>query len=409
MKKIAKIFILLSVLFIFTTSANAISSDLDEWGNVLCHDPYSIFLNSPKSLAFRPIDFDIGEDVQRGQEFLRQKTAGYQVEREKIVIETEKIIKKGKKTVKKKVITVKWKESIRPNFLLAVQSINDRIIREVLYTPEGSVTPGFYVVKKSNNGVGSRFVVIFPANMIVLAIKTIVRTKENHYYEVVYTPYSPDIDTLQMRLAGFRYLRERIETANRELSLRNVKAKSANGCVADVVPAKTSFLLAIIEHIDPGRFARLNKARLSVRNLVHEVLVIIGANKHNAYNYAVSPAGARGMFQFMPATYQSLLQKYPESQLNKNFVAGMNDHENAAKASMLLFDSDLADMPEELKNNFQMSPVNTGRLLAAAYNCGASRVKKTYSEQSVAWEKSLPNETQTYLKIYDAVSQLLKK
>ena len=95
---------------------------------------------------------------------------------------------------------------MKPNFLLAVEDLKERKIRQVRITDKGCVTEGFEVTKNRNNGVGSTFEVTYPENMAVLALRTTVRSGKNSFTEVVYTAYTPEIDTWQVRKAGLDYV-----------------------------------------------------------------------------------------------------------------------------------------------------------------------------------------------------------
>lgn len=142
--------------------------------------------------------------------------------------------------------------------------------------------------------------------------------------------------------------------------------------------------------------------------LVHEVLTVIGANGADAYAYSRSPAGARGLFQFIPRTYEKLLRKYHEAGLNRSFVSGCNNHLNAAKASLLLFDSDLNDLPGDYLRAMSGDVQAVGRYLAAAYNCGSERVKKSLTDCTKGWTCRLPEETKIYLQKFDRVWDMRK-
>ncbi len=72
--------------------------------------------------------------------------------------------------------------------------------------------------------------------------------------------------------------------------------------------------------------------------------MVLGTNKQKAYRCSTSTAGARGLFQFIPKTYKRIVDLYPQAGLDKDFTRGMEDHENAAKATLLLFDADLRIM-----------------------------------------------------------------
>jgi hypothetical protein len=349
--------------------------------------------------AGQQVSFDMRDDIGRGQEFLRHRSAGHS-----LVKEPNKVSYRDKRGRRREKLVSE--EVMKPNFLLAVEDLNEREIREVRITRDGCVTEGFEVIKRRKNGVGSRFEVTHPENMAILALRTTVRSGWNSYKEVVYTPYGPEIDTWQVRKAGLDYLIRQIELAYRDLHARQVKLAGFDGLAADILPAELSLVLSIIEHIDPVRFKNCPEGEKP--GLVREVLAIIGANTTNAYAYSRSPAGARGLFQLIPETYKRLREKYPEAGLHKDFVSGCTDHVNAAKASLLLFDSDLGDLPKERLAALGKNVRTTGMYLAAAYNCGAKRVGRSARECGNEWTCRLPEETKIYLKKFDVVWDLRK-
>ncbi len=343
------------------------------------------------------ITFDIRDDIRRGQEFLKDKIAGYSVvKEEKRVIVYNRKGKKKEKVVLEKVM--------KPNFLLAVEDPKERKIMQVRITDKGCATEGFEVTKLRENGVGSKFEVTYPENMAVLALRTTVRSGKNSFREVVYTAYTPEIDTWQVRRAGLDYLERQIELARRDLEEKNVSLGGFNGLDDEVLPTEVALALSIIEHIDPVRFKNCREDDRV--NLVHEVLTIVGANTTNAYAYSRSPAGAMGLFQLIPDTYRRLRIKYPRAGLMKDFVPGCTDHLNAAKASLLLFDSDLADLSRDRLAAIRNNARAAGKYLAAAYNCGSGRVGKSAKKCGSEWACQLPEETKTYLKKFDVVWDL---
>jgi len=240
----------------------------------------------------------------------------------------------------------------------------------------------------------------------VLALRTMVHSEGKSYKEVVYTPYSPEIDTAEVRKAGLAYLMRQIEVAYRDLKTSNVRLGGFSRLEARVTPTEVALVLSIIEHIDPLRFKNCPEGQETA--LVHEVLTVIGANTVNAYAYSKSPAGARGLFQFIPKTYNRIREKYPEAKLNRRFVAGCNDHVNAAKASLLLFDSDLGDVSRKWLLSLKRNVRAAGLYLAAAYNCGAKRVEESAKECGNQWTCRLPEETRIYLKKFDVVWDMRK-
>jgi hypothetical protein len=393
------VFVLLMVLcLVFPASGFSFAhyDDLDEEESISLED--EIYLEPhPKVM---PEALNILEDIKRGQEFLRDKNAGGS----KFVEEKRTYIarKKGRKKTK-----ITRQTSVRPNFLLALKDLRGPKITSVLITSEGRVTEGFEVTKKRGTGVGSRFEIKYPENMAVLALRTTVRSGENTFAEVVYTPYSPEIDTLQVRRVGLDYLMQQIERAATDLKARKVRLNGFARLALDPMSSRIALVLSIIEHIDPTRFKACEKGSEIV--LVNEVLTIIGANTTNAYAYSKSPAGARGLFQLIPDTYRRLVKRYPDSGLEKDFVRGCTDHFNAAKASLLLFDADLKSLPEKRLREVRKDASEAGRYLAASYNCGAKRVYRSAKKCKSDWTCQLPEETKVYLKKFDVVWELMNE
>jgi hypothetical protein len=340
------------------------------------------------------IAFDIREDIAKAQDLLRRRGSGY-TER----IEGHTVQVKGKRgRMREKVIR---RRIIEPAFLLALEDPRERTIRQVRFTRRGCETDGFEVVMTQNNGVGSRFEIRHPENMVLLALRTMVHSEKKGFEEVVYTPYSPRIDTPQVREDGLNYLRQQIESARAALDETNVRLRSFDSLGDVFALTDISLVLSIIEHIDPTRYKNCPSGGETA--LVHEVLTVIGANKAKAFAYSRSPAGARGLFQFIPGTYEKLLRKYPQARLEKNFVVGCSDHVNAAKASLLLFDSDLNDLPGDYLRAIGQDVRAVGRYLAAAYNCGSKRVERSLRNCDESWTCILPEETKTYLRKFDTV------
>jgi hypothetical protein len=338
--------------------------------------------------------FDIMEDIRKAREFLNNRESGYTVG-----IEKSTALAAGRRgRTKKEVVS---RRIIEPSFLLAVEDLKERKLRLVRFTSRGCETDGFDVVRTRKNGVGSRFEVRYPENMAVLALRTMVHCENKGYKEVVYTPYSPEIDTPKVREGGLNYLKKQIELARADLEEKNVPLRGLDRIPGGVAPTEISLVLSIIEHIDPARFEKSPPGGETA--LVHEVLTIIGANMNDAYAYSRSPAGARGLFQFIPGTYERMLTKYREAGLDRNFVSGCSNHVNAAKASLLLFDSDLNDLPSHYFPVIGDDMQVTGQYLAAAYNCGSRRVERSLRDGAGGWTDGLPGETRTYLKKFDAV------
>lgn len=366
------------------------------------------------------INFNIFEDIERAKRLLDDEHCDFNVVKLKQVVRTKKVGKtktvaktkkapKAKKGVKSKKAskqkTIERSELGEFNIILAIEDIKTREIKIVKVHPKfGTRSEGVIIEPGKPNGVNTKFTIVYPEQHIVLAIKRPVRSG-NSFKEASYTPYSENLDIPEIREAGLEYLRNTLGTAKRDLLDRGVKPISCNEFVADDV----SVALAIIEHIDPQKF---QSGRYTTEKLINETLVVMGTNKQNAYRYSVSKAGARGLFQFIPDTYKRIVRRYPKAGLNLDFIKGMEDHINAAKASFLLFDADMRALNNGRDEQLMNSPEVLGRFLASAYNCGAGKTKNAMDRYGKNWTSRVPLETQIYLNKYDAVwdwLQLLSK
>src|ERR1044071_10220270 len=78
----------------------------------------------------------------------------------------------------------------------------------------------------------------------------------------------------------------------------------------------------------------------------------------HSFRYSVSSAGAGGMIQMIPKTYQAIREHHPNVTLDADFVSGMQNHANALKA-MLLYINDTwnylgqsADVQQAMSSGF---------------------------------------------------------
>jgi len=331
------------------------------------------FTSSPQTHDL--ITFNIFEDIAVAKDALEKRKCGFQVVKKK----------KGKKN-----------ELGDFSILLAIENVKTREIKIIRVHPRlGANSDGVVVEPGKSNGVNTKFTIVYPEHHIVLALRRPVRHGTG-FKEVVYTPYSDGLDIPVVRVAGLEYLKEVLRAAKNDLIKRGVRPMSCDTFVSD----ETSVALAIIEHIDPLRF---ESGKYTPEKLINEVLVILATNKQDAYRYSASKAGARGLFQFIPKTYKRMVQVYPQAGLNKDFVKGMEDHVNAAKASLLLFDADLRVINNGKKDQLMNDPQALGSFLASAYNCGSGRTRVAVERHGDNWHSNVPVETQIYLKKFDAV------
>ena len=162
--------------------------------------------------------------------------------------------------------------------------------------------------------------------------------------------------------------------------------------------------LCVVEHIDHDRFRKENRT-----DLFQEIYSLYALNQLDTYRYSVSSAGAGGMVQMIPSTYQMLRRAHPGVGLNPDFVAGMRNHGNALEAMLLYMQdtwSDLVANPEVM-DALSSKVASPTELMAAGYNSNPARLPLYLRRGGSAWRSLIPRETQMYLQIYQAVDALM--
>ncbi len=248
--------------------------------------------------------------------------------------------------------------------------------------------PAADVKLTSFNGVNSRFSVSRPAGGTVIALKYLITGTEssskaaieNSISEAIYVPYSPALSSPDVVAYGANYLNGVI---------RQVTA-GLQGLPSQAVPGKTiteaikpSLVKALVyaEHTDTGKILSGNQD--DILGTIDQLNILFATNEEDTYRYSVSSAGARGIAQFMPSTYASLVQRHPEAALNPDFVAGMSDHVNAIKAMYLLIDDYAGTVRVKAQQGYA-----EGQLFdygAASYNGGTTRVAKAVNAFGQNW------------------------
>jgi hypothetical protein len=161
--------------------------------------------------------------------------------------------------------------------------------------------------------------------------------------------------------------------------------------------------LCVVEHTDHKRFKREDRGAL-----YDEIYTLYALNSGDTYRYSVSTAGAGGMVQMIPPTYEAIRAQHPEANLRADFVEGMRDHSNALQA-MLLYMQDTWDYlrrSEEVRAALSTGRATQQELLAAGYNSNPMRLPGYLKRGGAAWRTLIPAETQMYLRIYASVEEL---
>ncbi len=212
-----------------------------------------------------------------------------------------------------------------------------------------------------------------------------------------YTSAHPALMTSELSKNGHSYVRTMLDLAHKRLK---DKGKIISKEVVDIAER-----LCIVEHVDHARFKNESRA-----DLYNEIFALFALNELNTYRYSVSSAGAGGMVQMIPSTYQMIRRQHPSVGLNPDFVAGMRNHGNALEAMLLYMQdtwNDLAlnmDVLEAMRQNQATQP----ELAAAGYNSNPARLPLYIRRGGAGWRTLIPRETQMYLQIYKSVEGLVQ-
>jgi hypothetical protein len=211
-----------------------------------------------------------------------------------------------------------------------------------------------------------------------------------------YTSAHPALLSPDVVKAGQSYVRTMVDLAARRLRDKGVPISKD---ILDIAEH-----LCIVEHTDHDRFRRENRIAL-----YEEIFALYALNELDTYRYAVSVAGAGGMVQMIPSTYQMLRRMHPGIGLNPDFVYGMRNHGNALEA-MLVYMNDTwkllaadPDVDYALKAKLATQP----ELMAAGYNSNPARLPGYLNRGGSAWRTLIPRETQLYLQIYKSLDSLI--
>ena len=212
-----------------------------------------------------------------------------------------------------------------------------------------------------------------------------------------YTSVHPAVLTSDVATAGETYITSMLDRATHELAADGVHVP------ADIVDVAEH--LCVVEHTDHKRFMTEQHT-----DLLPEITSLYALNQGNTFRYSVSTAGAGGMIQMIPRTYDGVRQQHPAVPLQADFVVGMRDHANALKA-MLLYMNDTwttlaenSEVQEALRNGIATKP----ELLAAGYNSNPGRLPMYLKNGGANWKTLIPAETQMYLQIYGEVDRNVK-
>ena len=269
--------------------------------------------------------------------------------------------------------------------------------------------PAVQVKLTSFNGVNSKFQITMPASGTVLALKYLISGTEsgsksaieNSLSEAVYVPYSSALSDPTVLKYGENYLNGIIHTVAQ--SIQYIPSRSIPGkMITEAIPPAMIKALIYAEHTDTTKVLKGD-----VRDTIDTLDILFATNGGDAYKYSVSTAGARGIAQFMPATYQGLVDRHPEAGLISDFVQGMSDHTNAIKAMYLLLDDYAGAVRVKATQGFAEGHVF--EYGAASYNGGTTRVVNAVNTYGQDWNSDHSGEINTLQATVNSIASQVKK
>jgi hypothetical protein len=212
-----------------------------------------------------------------------------------------------------------------------------------------------------------------------------------YYVSVHPALLSPDVVK-----TGQNYVRTMIDLAAKRLKDKGV-----------IIPANIVDIaerLCIVEHADHTRFLNENR-----QALFEEIFSLYALNELDTYRHSVSVAGAGGMVQMIPSTYQMIRRMHPGIGLNPDFVYGMRNHGNALEA-MLLYMLDtwkLLAASSDVSDAVATGIATWPELMSAGYNSNPAKLPLYIRRGGAGWRTLIPRETQMYLQIYHSLDTLI--
>jgi hypothetical protein len=244
----------------------------------------------------------------------------------------------------------------------------------------------FKVVR--DNGVNSEFEIVGESNLHVLALihpifVDIGTTKRPKYRldDVVYVPYSSYLKKPEIIQAGKDYLNKNVQAVYQELRALGVRSRAfPDLSLAEAISPEVVKSIIAIEHIGVSLLVLGN-----TEDYLENFYIILATNENTAYAYSRSTASARGLAQFIPSTYASLVKKRPDLVLVKDFVQGTTDPYNIIKAQIAYLDLSLTELSQAVRQAHEGDGLTIGSYLAAMYNGGGTRTRRAIKLWGDAW------------------------
>ena len=199
-----------------------------------------------------------------------------------------------------------------------------------------------------------------------------------------YVPHSEFFELEENRIilveSGRNYLKNIVAQAFDTLKERGVNIDT------EVLPPRFFERLPLLEQGDFTEF------QLDPQKTAERVLIILGANKENAWKHTCNRSNACGWVQFTPRTYKNIRTGNPLAKLTVDFREGAGDHLNSIMAAILLHKTNLAPLVKKFGDKILADPERE-KYLAASYN-GAPKwvsnsLSATISKSFAGWVTAL--------------------
>ena len=249
------------------------------------------------------------------------------------------------------------------------------------------------------NGVNTALT-IFTAEGKALAPLTIEYPIERggKFLELAYyTSAHPALLSKDLTRSGQAYVRNMLELA--------VKRLRDKGYVIEPNIIDVAERLCLVEHVDHLRFKEENRLAL-----YEEIYSLFALNELDTYRFSVSSAGAGGMVQMIPWTYNHVRTRHPGVGLIPDFVTGMRNHSNALQAMLLYMRDTWNDLntSDEVRYALGAKIATPAELMSAGYNSNPAKLPGYLKRGGDNWRTLIPRETQMYLQIYKSFEGLVE-
>ena len=249
------------------------------------------------------------------------------------------------------------------------------------------------------NGVNTAVTIVDDKNrsLLPLIVEFPIERRGVFHEMAYYTSAHPALLSADLTKVGQTYVNSMVDLAAKRLRER--------GTLINPSLVEVAKHLCVVEHVDHDRFRNENRIAL-----FEEIYTLYALNELDTYRYSVSSAGAGGMVQMIPWTYNLMRQRHPGVGLNPDFVLGMRNHGNALEAMLLYMQDTWNDLSanEDVQSAIAAKQATPTEIIAAGYNSNAAKIPGYIRRAGAGWRGLIPRETQIYLQIYQSLDSVMK-